>query len=49
LLGLCLIFQAVDWFWIIPVAANAELLLPGLWYDPDVDGWRRAATQAAAR
>jgi hypothetical protein len=50
LLGLCLLFQAVDWFWIIAVAANAELVLPGLWCNPDVDGWRRlAATQAAAK
>jgi hypothetical protein len=50
LLGLCLLFQAVDSFWTIAVAANAELVLPGLWCNPDVVGWRKwAETQAAAR
>jgi hypothetical protein len=49
LLGLCLLFQAVDWFWIIAVVGNTELVLPGLWCNPDVVGWRGwAATQAAA-
>jgi hypothetical protein len=49
LLGLCLLSQAGDWFSIIAVAANAELVLRGLWCNPDVVGWRRwAATQAAA-
>jgi hypothetical protein len=49
LLGSSLLFQAVDWFWIIAVAANAEIVLLGLWCNPDVVGWRRwAATQASA-
>jgi hypothetical protein len=50
LLGLCLLFQAVDWFWTIAVAANGALVLPWLWCNPNVVGWRRwAGTHAAAR
>jgi hypothetical protein len=51
LLGLCLLFQAVDWFWIVAVAVNAILVLPAIWFNPDVVGWRKrigrrwAATQ----